>query len=214
MKKFKLAVIGAGLGLFAAAGLPAFAEVTPRNPIVMDAAHPAIHSVAGLFRTGHAAQQAVPRDRDASAVTSTLERGYPGSTDAGPAVRRVDDHHDHGEDHDRGDGGWFGNPFWADGGWGPGWGWGPYGYSTYGYYAVPESGGIHVKVKPKTASVFVDGYYVGVVNDFNGFFQELKLAPGPHRIEIRRKGYAPITFNVKTKPGQTITYKGSMHKLP
>ncbi len=33
--------------------------------------------------------------------------------------------------------------------------------------------------------MYVDGYYVGRVDDFDGLFQRLHLASGPHRLEIR-----------------------------
>ena len=39
-------------------------------------------------------------------------------------------------------------------------------------------------VKPNDASVYVDGYYAGVVDDFDGAFQRLRTAPGGHEIEL------------------------------
>ena len=242
-RTFKLAVTGAVLGMFVAVGLPAFAGSPPqrRSPTVMGEAPPVARHFAGAVSQARqavpraesapppqaapppAGERAVPRYPATPATTSAVERRSPGRRDeAGTAVRRVDDED---EGHDGGAaiiglglGGFYGDPFWADGSWGPGWGgggWGPYAYSSDGYYnAAREQGGIHIKVKPKTASVFVDGYYVGVVNDFDGFFQKLNLQPGPHRIEIRQQGYKPITFDVKIEPGQTITYKGSLAKLP
>ena len=49
-------------------------------------------------------------------------------------------------------------------------------------------GALRLKVKPVEASVYVDGYYVGVVDDFDGVFQRLRLEPGPHHLEIRAAG--------------------------
>ncbi|HVC18610.1 MAG TPA: PEGA domain-containing protein [Vicinamibacterales bacterium] len=243
MNTFRLTVTGAALGLLCAAGLPAFAEAPPhqvarQEPGLMRAGGSFMPAAARAYSGARQAvpraeaappprsappprEQAVPRNPAEPAPATAVERRYPGDNNSGMAVRRVDDDEEGGDGAvivGLGDGGFYGNPFWADDGWGPGLGWGgfgPYGYSSYyGYHGAPEQGGIHIKVKPKTASVFVDGYYVGVVNDFNGFFQKLKLQPGPHRIEIREQGFKPITFNVKTEPGQTITYKGSLQKLP
>ena len=74
----------------------------------------------------------------------------------------------------------FYSPFYW-GGWYPGFGWGPYpfygpygygyGYGSYGYGpAVSEA---RLQVKPNDAEVFVDGYFVGRVDSFDGVFQRL-----------------------------------------
>ena len=95
----------------------------------------------------------------------------------------------------------------------------PYGYPPYGYpappaylYAVPGRpyGGVRIEGVPRDAAVYADGYYVGVVDDFDGVFQHMNLEAGPHRIEIRAAGYAPIEFDVNLQPGQTITYRADL----
>src|SRR5919198_707685 len=68
-----------------------------------------------------------------------------------------------------------------------------YAYPGYGYPPAPyvsaqpgyTYGGVHIEGAPQDAQVFADGYYVGVVDDFDGPFQHLNLPSGPHRIEIR-----------------------------
>jgi hypothetical protein len=76
----------------------------------------------------------------------------------------------------------------------------PYGYygydsgAAYGYYAIPSGfayGSLRIVDAPPDAQVFVDGYYAGVVNDYDGVFQHLNLVPGSHRIDIQLPGYAP-----------------------
>ncbi len=69
-----------------------------------------------------------------------------------------------------------------------------------------------LKVKPRQAEVFVDGYFAGAVDDYDGTFQRLRLDPGPHRIEIRMDGYEPLLFEVRVQPDKTITYKSAMRK--
>ena len=95
----------------------------------------------------------------------------------------------------------------------------PYGYPAYGYPAPPAYlnvvpgrpyGGVRIEGAPPDAAVYADGYYVGVVDDFDGVFQHLNLEAGPHRIEIRVVGYAPIEFDVNLQPGQTITYRADL----
>lgn len=84
------------------------------------------------------------------------------------------------------------------------------GYGRSGYYGY---GAIRLKVKPRDAEVFVDGYYVGRVDDFDGIFQRLELEAGPHRIEIRESGRPPVSFDVRIIPGETITYNADLRKL-
>ena len=86
----------------------------------------------------------------------------------------------------------------------------PYGYTPRGYYdPIPGRpyGGLRITDAPRWARVFADGYYVGLVNDFDGIFQHLNLEAGPHRIEIEDDGYGAIGFDVYIRPGQTITYR-------
>ena len=64
---------------------------------------------------------------------------------------------------------------------------------------------------PRDAQVFADGYYVGIVNDFDGIFQHLNLEAGPHHIEIQFAGgyEAPLAFDLYIEPGRTTTYRAT-----
>jgi hypothetical protein len=69
----------------------------------------------------------------------------------------------------------------------------------YGYYGWPapyvrvshmyETGAVRVQVEPEDTDVFVDGYFAGRVDDFNGVFQRLYLRPGRHEIAFKKAGY-------------------------
>ncbi|HET7694564.1 MAG TPA: hypothetical protein VFK57_02575 [Vicinamibacterales bacterium] len=86
----------------------------------------------------------------------------------------------------------------------------PYGYTPRAYYdPIPGRpyGGLRITDAPRWARVFADGYYVGLVNDFDGIFQHLNLEAGPHRIEVEDDNYGAIAFDVFIRPGQTITYR-------
>ena len=87
----------------------------------------------------------------------------------------------------------------------------PYGYTPRGYYdPLPGRpyGGLRITDAPREAQVFADGYYVGIVNDFDGVFQHLNLEAGPHRIELRMPGYdAAVTFDVYIQAGRTVTFR-------
>ena len=89
---------------------------------------------------------------------------------------------------------------------GYGWAYGPGVYSTYPAYAYPhEAGGIRLKIRPRDAQVFVDGYYAGRVDDFDGVFQSLKVEAGGHKVEIRMPGFEDLELDVHVQPGRTIT---------
>jgi hypothetical protein len=86
----------------------------------------------------------------------------------------------------------------------------PYGYTPRGYYdpiAGRPYGGLRITGFSQIAQVFADGYYVGIVNDFDGAFQHLNLEAGPHQIEIREPGLEPIAFDVMVQAGRTITFR-------
>lgn len=87
----------------------------------------------------------------------------------------------------------------------------PYGYTPRAYYdPIPGEpyGGLRITGAPsRLAQVFADGYYVGIVNDFDGIFQHLNLEAGPHRIEIVDPAFPSIVFDVMIQPGRTVTYR-------
>jgi len=98
----------------------------------------------------------------------------------------------------------------------PGWPWWgypyPYRYPPSGgrVYADWETADIRIDVSPRDAQVYVDGFYAGVVDDFDGIFQHLTLHAGPHLIEIRKPGYATLVAEFNLYPWQSITYRRTM----
>ena len=85
-----------------------------------------------------------------------------------------------------------------------------YGYTpSYYYNPIPGRvyGGVRITEAPPDAQVFADGYYVGIVDDFDGTFQHVNLEAGQHRIEVRAGGIPPISFDVYVQPGRTITLR-------
>jgi hypothetical protein len=108
--------------------------------------------------------------------------------------------------------GYYGYPY----GFGYPYGYAAYGYGYPGYYPPPAAylgavaghayGGVRIRSRARHAEVFADGYYVGIVDDFDGTFQHLNLEAGPHRIEVRPPNAPPIAFDVNVRPGETITY--------
>ena len=74
------------------------------------------------------------------------------------------------------------------------------------------AGSLRLKIKPANAQVYIDGYYVGVVDSFDGAFQKLNVDAGPHRVELKAEGYETTDFEVVVTPGDTVTYKGDMKR--
>ena len=90
----------------------------------------------------------------------------------------------------------------------------PYGYTPRGYYdpiVGRPYGGLRITGLSQIAQVFADGYYVGIVNDFDGVFQHLNLEAGPHQIEVREPGLEPIAFDVMVQAGRTITFRADVY---
>jgi hypothetical protein len=90
----------------------------------------------------------------------------------------------------------------------------PYGYTPRGYYDPYPGrpyGGLRIIDAPRDAQVFADGYYIGLVDDFDGVFQHANLEAGAHRIEVVPPGYEPIAFDVMIQPDRTITYRVNLY---
>jgi hypothetical protein len=98
--------------------------------------------------------------------------------------------------------GWPYSPFWYGAPW-------PYTYPVpYAYDEV--TGGLRLEVEPTSAQVFVDGYYAGIVDDFDGHFQHLNLVPGGHRVELRAPGYQTRELDIYIQPDHTTEWQGAM----
>jgi len=88
------------------------------------------------------------------------------------------------------------------------------GYSSSSSVQSPDAtGGLRLKVSPRTAEVHVDGYFAGKVDDFDGALQKLKLPPGPHRVELKADGYETLAFDVLVIEDEVTTYKGDLARL-
>jgi hypothetical protein len=103
-------------------------------------------------------------------------------------------------------------------GWGNGYLYGaPWSGRVYGY-APPVSygarvyyGDVRLQVRPRNAAVYVDGYYAGVVDDFDGAFQRLTIQAGPHQIELDAPGLQPQFFDIYVDPDRTVTLHADLY---
>jgi hypothetical protein len=116
-----------------------------------------------------------------------------------------------------GGGGYYASPFFYD----PffyGDPWFGYQYPRYGYpppyrYYGYEEASVRLEVTPREAEVYVDGYYAGVVDDFDGTFQRLRVEPGEHEIAIYLDGHRPFRQKVYLTPDRVFKIHQALQPL-
>ena len=89
-------------------------------------------------------------------------------------------------------------------------GYGPYGYgqvAPFGRSTTFDTGSVRLRIRPRDAQVFVDGYFAGYVDDFDGTFQSLRLEQGGHKLEVRMPGYQTLTLDIHVQPNRTLTLR-------
>jgi hypothetical protein len=105
-------------------------------------------------------------------------------------------------------GGYFYDPFFGPYPWWPRGAYPPWYYPPYDHHAE-----VRVAASPRHAAVYVDGFYAGLVDDFDGTFQRLALPAGGHRITLYLEGYVTEAVSVYLRPGSTFTLRHTMLQL-
>jgi len=109
----------------------------------------------------------------------------------------------------------FYNPYWS---WGVGfsfgygypywpyyYGPGPYYYGAYPYYGhYDPTGAARLQVTPRDAEVYVDGNFAGVVDDYDGVLQRLRVLQGEHELQFYREGYKTVSQRVLFRRDSTL----------
>ena len=88
---------------------------------------------------------------------------------------------------------------------------GGYPYPAYRYAA--RDAAIRFDVKPDQTAVYLDGFYAGVVDDFDSWYQRLYTSPGPHQITLFLEGYRTYTENVYLTFDNTFKFHHRMERL-
>ena len=92
----------------------------------------------------------------------------------------------------------------------------PYGYAPHlspYYYGYAYNSAVRLEVKPEDTEVYVDGYYSGIVDSYDGFLQRLRLPPGEHEIELYLEGYESIQQTLYLSSGETYRIRHEMQPL-
>lgn len=76
-----------------------------------------------------------------------------------------------------------------------------------------HDGALRLQIKPKDAEVFVDGYLMGIVDDFDGTFERLHLDAGEHTLEVYRAGYRVGRQKIFIGPHATLRVRYTLQKL-
>jgi PEGA domain len=105
-------------------------------------------------------------------------------------------------------------PYWYGAFYDPWFGPYPWGYPPYygGAYLPPDAS-LKLEVKPNQAEVYVDGYYAGIVDDFDGAFQRLHVPPGEHELELYLDGFRTVRQKVFLTADNTFKVKYTLAKL-
>jgi hypothetical protein len=99
----------------------------------------------------------------------------------------------------------FYDPFWSD--------WYGYPYRPYAPYIYRPGADLRIQVTPREAEVYIDGYLVGNVDDYDGVFQRLRVPYGEHQISVYREGYRTITEKMLFRPYESYNIKQPMQPI-
>ena len=106
-------------------------------------------------------------------------------------------------------GGYFYDPFFGPYPWWP--------RTAYPHWYFPlydNRASLRIIATPKEAAVYVDGFYAGTVDDFDGSFQSLPLPPGGHEVVLYLEGYRTARWKLYLQPGSSMKLRQAMEPLP
>jgi hypothetical protein len=73
---------------------------------------------------------------------------------------------------------------------------------------------VRLRVKPAASQVYVNGYFAGLVDDFDGLLQRLYLPVGEHMLEFYLEGYRTFSRPIYFGPGDAPDVTHVMEPLP
>ena len=88
-----------------------------------------------------------------------------------------------------------------------------YSQVAYGQGFYNGDGSLRLQVSPRETEVYIDNYYAGTVDDFDGFFQRLHIEPGSHDITLYLDGYKTVRQRIYLQPTGTFRLRYMMQPL-
>ena len=84
---------------------------------------------------------------------------------------------------------------------------------THAQRGYRDGSSLRLQVTPRDTEVFIDNYYLGTVDDFDGLFQRLRLEPGEHEVTLYLPGHRTAKLMVYLQPGRTLRVRHVMEPL-
>lgn len=106
-------------------------------------------------------------------------------------------------------GGYFYDPVFGPYPW-----WPRTGYPFFYYPRYDPRAYLRLRVTPDDAAVYVDGFYAGVVDDFDGVFEGLPITPGGHSLIFYLHGFRTARHNIYVPPGASFSVRDTLAPLP
>jgi hypothetical protein len=105
------------------------------------------------------------------------------------------------------------DPFFTFSSFYPWWPYPPGFYQPYGPRFVDHTSAVRLQITPSDTEVYVDGYFAGHVDDYDGVFQRLRVAPGQHELVLYLDGFRTVRQSVYLQPGSTHKIRHTMERL-
>jgi len=84
---------------------------------------------------------------------------------------------------------------------------------AYGPIIYGSGASLRLQVSPRPTEVYIDGYYAGTVDDFDGIFQRLHIEPGSHDVTLYLDGYRTVHQRIYLQPTGAFRLRYMMQRL-
>ena len=76
-----------------------------------------------------------------------------------------------------------------------------------------DESALQLQITPRETEVFVDGYFAGKVDDFDGRFQRLHVQPGEHELTLYLDGHRTVMQTIRVRPRSSFRIRYEMTPL-
>lgn len=84
---------------------------------------------------------------------------------------------------------------------------------AYGQVIYDGGASVRMQVTPKQTEVYIDDYYAGTVDNFDGIFQRLHIPSGAHDVTLYLAGYRTVHQRIYIQPTGTFRLRYTMVPL-